>query len=224
MNIREHFATELAQLQADLLMLGELVSQATCQAVEALLKRDHALATQVIEGDQEINRRRFEWEERALQLLATQNPVAGDLRLIAAGMHLVDELERMGDHAKGIARISQLIGEAPLISQEIPLAAMVEVTSDLLKQALIAFTNRDAKLAEAVGLRDDEIDTLYNQIAAELFELMFADRDNIQQANQLLWAAHNLERIGDRITNICERVIFVSTGHLVEIPGMAVRS
>ncbi|HEX2909764.1 MAG TPA: phosphate signaling complex protein PhoU [Chloroflexia bacterium] len=223
MNLRAHFATELAQLQTGLIDLGDLVSQAIQQAVHALLERDQALARQVIEGDEQINRRRFDWEERALELLATQSPVASDLRLMAAGMHLVDELERMGDHAKGIARISLLIGETPLIYPEIPLAPMAEQTCSLLSQALASFINRDAKLAEQVGLRDDEIDLLYNRIASALFELMFSDRNNIEQANRLLWAAHNLERIGDRITNICERVIFVCTGKLVEISGMAAR-
>jgi phosphate transport system protein len=222
MNLREHFAAELSQLQIDLTELGGLVSQAIKQAVSALLERNQKLASQVIEGDQEINRRRFEWEERALQILATQTPVAGDLRLIVAGLHLVDELERIGDHAKGIARISQLIGQAPLIYQGIPLADMAGVSCSLLDQALISFATRDPKLAKTVGLRDSEIDALYNRVAAELLEIMVASHNNIEQANRLLWAAHNLERIGDRITNICERVIFVCTGELAELPDMAV--
>jgi phosphate transport system protein len=144
MNLREHFAGELAELQADLIKLGNLVSTVIQQAVEALLKRDQALAQQVIEGDEQINRQRFEWEEHALALLATQNPVASDLRLIAAGMYLVDELERMGDHAKGIACISLLIGEVPLIYPRIPLAAMAELDCGLLNWALASFTNSKA--------------------------------------------------------------------------------
>jgi phosphate transport system protein len=219
MKPREHFIDILAQLQAELNDLGTLVSKATTDAVRAMLNRDAQLAAQVIEGDQLVNRRRYEWEEKALEVLATQSPVARDLRLLAAGLHIVDELERIGDHAKGIARISQTIGATPLIYPQIPLFSMAEVASDMLEQSLLSFTKQDAALAEAVGLRDDELDLLYNQVSSELFELMFADRNNISQANLLLWTAHNLERTGDRITNICERVIFVCTGQLVEIPG-----
>ena len=223
MILREHFSRELAQLRTNLITLGELVKTATRQSVDALITRNNELAKLVIENDAVINRLRFEWEEQALQLLATQNPVASDLRLIAAGIHIVDELERMGDHAKGIAHISQLIGDTPLIYPDIPLNAMAEKVCHFLNEALTSLFNRDPELAAAVGRQDDEVDQFYNLIAAELLELMFSDRSNIGQANHLLWAAHNLERIGDRITNICERVIFVSTGQMVEIPGMASR-
>ena len=223
MALRENYTTILTKLQDDLLFVGSLVSKATEQAVNALLTRNQAKAEKVIAGDIEINTRRFEWEEQALLVLATQNPMATDLRFIAAAMHIVDELERMGDHAKGIARISLNIGDVPLIYPQIPLADMASVACNMLDQSLYAFTHRDARLALQTGERDDELDNLYNVIQAELFELMMADRANIQQANLLLWAVHNLERTGDRITNICERVIFVSTGQMQEIPGSHTR-
>lgn len=223
MALRENYSTILTRLQDDLLFVGSLVSKATEQAVSAMMTRDHRKAERVIAGDIEINTRRFEWEEQALLVLATQNPLASDLRFIAAAMHIVDELERMGDHAKGIARISLNIGDAPLIYPQIPLADMTSIACTMLDQALYAFTHRDARLALQTGERDDELDNLYNVVQGELFELMMADRSNIQQANLLLWAVHNLERTGDRITNICERVIFVSTGQMQEIPGSHTR-
>ncbi len=223
MALRENYSIILNKLQDDLLFLGSLVSKATEQAVDAMVKRDPSQAGRVIAGDSEINMRRFEWEEKALLVLATQSPVASDLRFIAAGIHIVDELERMGDHAKGIARISLNIGNAPLIYPEIPLPAMGRVACTMLDQSLEAFTHRDAALARRTGEQDDELDDLYNLVQGELLELMLADRANIQQANLLLWAVHNLERIGDRITNICERVIFVSTGQMQEIPGSHTR-
>jgi phosphate transport system protein len=219
MALRENYSIILRGLQDDVLFLGSLVSKATEQAVEAMIRRDPNQAERVIAGDAVINMRRFEWEEKALLVLATQNPMAGDLRFIAAGIHIVDELERMGDHAKGVARISLKIGQTPLIYPQIPLPDMARIACTMLDQSLRAFTQRDAALALETGLQDDELDNLYNIVQGELLELMLADRSNIQQANLLLWSVHNLERIGDRITNICERVIFVSTGQMQEIPG-----
>ena len=223
MALRENYSIILRTLQDDLLFLGSLVSKATELAVDAMLERDPVKAKKVIIGDGEINQRRFEWEEKALLVLATQNPMAGDLRFIAAGIHIVDELERMGDHAKGVARISLNIGDAPLIYPQVPLADMARIACSMLDSSLRAFTQRDSRLAYQTGEQDDELDALYNIVQGELLELMFADRSNIQQANLLLWAVHNLERIGDRITNICERVIFVSTGQMQEIPGSHTR-
>ncbi len=219
MALRDLFTEKLALLQDDLLVLSSLVSRATTQSVQALMTRDLILAQAVVTGDQEINLRRFHWEEQALLVLATQSPVASDLRFIAAGMNIVNELERMGDYAKGIARISLTIGDAPLIYPLNPLPEMAQVACTMLQKALTAFASRDAELAEATGYQDDDIDSLYNVVQGELLELMFSNQTNINQANLLLWAAHNLERIGDRITNICERVIFVSTGQLKELPG-----
>ncbi|MDB5079696.1 MAG: Phosphate-specific transport system accessory protein PhoU [Chloroflexi bacterium] len=219
MALRENYSIILNKLQDDLLFLGSLVSKATGQAVEAMINRDPYKAERVIAGDIEINMRRFEWEEKALLVLATQNPVASDLRFIAAGIHIVDELERMGDHAKGVARISLNIGNVPLIFPKVPLPEMSRIACNMLDQSLIAFTNRDAALALKTGEQDDILDNLYNTVQGDLLELMLADRANIQQANLLLWSVHNLERIGDRITNICERVIFVATGQMQEIPG-----
>ncbi len=224
MMLRGQFSSKLSDLQDELLQLGSLVSTATYNSVQALINRDSVLAQEVVEGDREVNRIRFDWEEQALLLLATQSPVARDLRFLAAGLHTVDELERMGDHAKGNARISLTIGPNPLIYPQNHLLEMAEVACQMLDQALKAFTNRDPKLAEETGISDDILDELYNKTQGEIYELMFSDRSNINQGNMLLWVAHNLERIGDRITNICERVIFVCTGQMAEIPGGHARS
>lgn len=216
---REHFSESLKRLQEDLTGLGKLVACATRDSVIALLNRDTDLAKQVVTNDQEINRRRFEWEEQALVTIATQNPVASDLRMLIAGLHIVDELERMGDHAKGIAEISLRIGDNPLIYPQNSFQKMAELGSNMLEAALVSFTGHNASLAEATAIKDDEVDALYNVTSSDLLELMLSDRANITQGNLLTWAAHHLERIGDRSTNICERVIFVCTGRMVEIPG-----
>jgi len=171
----------------------------------------------LIAQDRLINEKRFAIEADALMLIATQQPLAGDLRVIAAVLDITHELERIGDYAKGIAKINLMIREEPLIKPLVDLPRMAEKASDMLHRALTAFAERDVAQAQAIPIEDDEVDDLYNQIYRELITYILADQSIIERANYLLWAAHNLERAADRVTNICERVIFTVTGKMVEL-------
>jgi phosphate transport system protein len=215
--VRESFDQELQRLQDEVLVLGSMVENAITESVESLKNQDGEAARRIIAQDKLINRRRFEIEADALTLIATQQPMARDLRTIAAVLDLTSELERIGDYAKGIGRITLMIGEEPLIKLLLDLPLMACKVRDMLHDALEAFVGADTDLAHAIPQRDDEVDALYNQINRELITLILADPSRIGQANYLLWAAHNLERAADRVTNICERVIFTATGEMVEM-------
>jgi phosphate transport system protein len=197
--------------------LGSRVESAIQDSVKSLKDRDVDAARDIITHDRFINEERFTLEADALALIATQQPMARDLRTIAAVLDITSELERIGDYAKGIARINLMIGQQPLIKPLIHLPAMAEKASDMLHQSLEAFARGDKELALTVPKKDDEVDALYNQVYRELLGLIMADASRIDQANYLLWAAHNLERAADRVTNICERVIFTVTGEMVEM-------
>jgi phosphate transport system protein len=171
----------------------------------------------LIAADRPINEKRYSIEKEALALIATQQPVAGDMRILAAVLEITTELERIGDYAKGIAKINLSIGEEPLIKPLIDLPLMAEKAQAMLHEALDAFMRRDVELARAIPGRDDEVDELYNQVYRELMALVMSKPANIDQANYLLWAAHNLERAADRVTNLCERVVFMVTGEMVEL-------
>ena len=214
---RRIFDQELERLQDEVLALGSMVEEALVQSVETLKRRDFAGSRRLIAGDRAINERRYAIEEGAITLIATQQPMACDMRLLAAILEIVTELERMGDYAKGIARINLLIGEQPLVKPLIDLPIMAEKARDMLHQALEAFVQRDVELARAIAQRDDEIDDLYNQIYRELLSYIMEDPHVIEGANYLLWVAHNLERTADRVINICERVVFTVTGELTEL-------
>ena len=214
---RQTFDRELSRLQDDLLTLGSMVEEALIKSVHQLKQRDFQSSRRLIAADQGVNERRFAMEEGVIALIVTQQPMAGDMRLLAAILEIVTELERIGDYAKGIARINLLIGEQPLVKPLIDLPVMAEKARDMLHQALEAFVRRDVEGARAIALRDDEIDALYNQIYRELLSHIMEDPQVIEQANFLLWVAHNLERTADRVINICERVIFTVTGELAEL-------
>ena len=214
---RRTFEQELQRLQDDVLALGSMVEQALVQSVATLKQRDFAGSRRLIAADRAINQRRYAIEGEALTLIATQQPMAGDMRLLAAILEIAGEFERIGDYAKGIARINLLIGEQPLVKPLIDLPIMANKVRDLLHQALQAFAQRDVDLARALPKRDDEVDGLYRQIYRELLTHILADPSVIEQANQLLWVAHNLERAADRVTNLCERVVYTVTGELVEL-------
>jgi phosphate transport system protein len=214
---RETFDQQLRRLQDDVLALGSRVENAIIDSVETLKGRDTEGARDIIAQDRVINEERFELEARALALIATQQPTARDLRTIAAVLDITSELERIGDYAKGIARIYLMIGGQPFIKPLVRLPAMAEKASDMLRASLEAFARGDTALARAIPEKDDEVDALYNQVYRELLELIMEDASRIDQANYLLWAAHNLERAADRVTNICERVIFTVTGEMVEM-------
>jgi len=215
---RETFDRELQHLQDEVLVLGSLVENAIIESVELLKRRDTDGARRLIREDRRvINEKRFAIESEALTLIATQQPMAGDLRVIAAVIEIAHELERMGDYAKGIAKINVMMGDDPLLKPLIDVPLMAEKGRDMLHRALEAFVNRDVELARAIPKEDDEVDNLYNQVYRELLSLMMENPRDIDRATYLLWVAHNLERTADRVANICERVIFMVTGEFVEM-------
>jgi phosphate transport system protein len=214
---RESFDKELQHLEDAILTLGSMVETAIMESVDALKRRDMESSRNLIALDRRINEKRFAIESEALAVIAMQQPVAIDLRMLAAVLDIADELERIGDYAKGIAKINLRIGEGPLLKPLIDIPAMARRACYLLRRSLEAFINRDVELARALPKEDDEIDHLYNQVYRELITYVIADPRTIEQANLLLWAAHNLERAADRVTNICERVLFTVTGELVEM-------
>ncbi len=214
---RQMLEHELQHVQDELLALGSMVERAIIASVESLKQRDFEASRRIIAEDRLINEKRFAIEEAVLVLIATQQPMATDLRVLAAVLEIVTELERMGDYAKGIAKINLMIGEQPLIKPLIDLPRMAEKARDMLHRALEAFVHRDVELARAIPAEDDEVDALYNQVYRELLTFIMADPRTMDQATHLLWAAHNLERTADRVTNICERVVFTVTGEMVEM-------
>lgn len=217
MTTRHTFEADIQELRDEILILGSMVEQAMLDSVAALKKRDLDWSQRIIDGDAFINRKRFELENRVMILIATQQPMARDLRVLASILEVISELERMGDYAKGIGVISQRQGQQPLLKPLIDIPYMAEKGTGMLHRSLIAFVNEDAEAARLIPMEDNDIDLLYNQVYRELMTYVIADPKNIERANLLLWAAHNLERFADRVSNICERTIFVVTGENREI-------
>lgn len=215
--LRKTFESELQQVKDEILVLGSMVEQAILNSVEALKKRDLKTSEEIFKADRLINEKRFEIENTLMALIATQQPMAHDLRLLASCMEIVSELERMGDYAKGIANINIRMGDEPMLKPLIDIPRMAQKGVDMLHRALTAFINEDAALAKAIPIEDDEVDALYNQVYRELMTFIITDPKTIERANWLLWVAHNLERVADRVTNICERTIFIVTGEMAEI-------
>jgi phosphate transport system protein len=215
--IRKTFENELQEVKDEILVLGSMVEQAILSSVEALKKRDIEAARNILKADREINKKRFEIENKLMILIATQQPMAHDLRLLASSMEIIGELERMGDYAKGIANINIRMGDAPLLKPLIDVPRMAQKDVDMLHRALTAFVEEDVEAAQALPIEDDEVDALYNQVYRELMTFVISDPKAIERANWLLWVAHNLERVADRVTNICERTVFIATGELNEI-------
>lgn len=213
---RTHFVRELQRLQDEILLLGSMVRQALQDSVTALRERDFAASKRIIAYDREVNAKRFAIEDAALSLLATQQPMAGDLRLLAAILELSGELERIGDYAKGISRINLMLGHEPLVKPLVEIPQMCDKVADMLRRALDAFIAQDVEAARQIPLEDDTIDAWYNSINSELIDIVAKNPSLLDRANYLSWVAHNLERAGDRVTNICERVIYTVTGDLVE--------
>jgi phosphate transport system protein len=214
---RQNFDLELRRLQDEVIVLGSMVEKALTDSVRLLQRRDLRGARALIDADCDINAKRFAIEEACLALIATQNPKAGDLRALAAVLEITTELERIGDYAKGIARINLMMGHEPLLRPFIDIPRMAEKASDMLHWALEAFIRRDVALAQAIPTEDDEVDALYNLVYRSLLDFIIADQEVIDRATYLLWVAHNLERAADRVINICERVVFTVTGAMVEL-------
>ena len=214
---REMFDQELRSLETEMLSMASMVEELISESVESLRRQDRDAARAVIDKDREINKKRFEIEANCLIVIATQQPVASDLRLLAAILHIVSELERIGDYAKGIGRITIMIGKQPLMKPLIDIPRMAEAARAMLHQAIEAFVQRDADAALAIPAQDEIVDGLYNQVYRELITYVISEPRNIDQMNYLLWVAHNLERTADRVVNVCERVVFAVTGEIGEI-------
>ena len=214
---RKTFRENMKALEKEIIGQGEMVNEALYRSVDALRNLDITKAEKVIKDDQLINRKRWNIEEQCINLLATQQPVATDLRELIAVLSISTDLERMGDHAEGIAKIAIMHGDNPLIKPLVDIPRMAEKASDMLMRSIDAFINRDAETAKAICEEDDEVDALYDQTYRELLTFMTEDPTKITRATYLLWAAHNLERIADRVTNICERIVFLITGTMDEI-------
>lgn len=215
---RETLDRKIRHLYNEILAMNRMVEQATISAIEALKIQDLEAATQIINDDALINSKRFELENDIIVTIATQQPImASDLRLIASILEVVGELERMGDYAKGIARIALMLGKQKPVKPLIDIPKMADITIDMLRRAVNAFINNDEETARKIPAEDDKVDFLYQEIYHELVAMMISDPSIIDRANYLMWVAHNLERMSDRVTNICERTIYVVTGRLVEL-------
>jgi phosphate transport system protein len=214
---RTVFTQSMQQMQEEMLQLGSMVEKAVARSIEALRNQNVQLAQQVIENDEHINALRWKIEENATLLIATQAPLARDLRYIFAIMHIATELERMADYAQGNAKLTLRIVDEPLLKPLIDIPRMADLGRELLAEALDAFVEQDAERARQVALRDDEVDQLYEQVYRELLTFMISDPRTVPRATHLLWVAHNLERIADRVTNICERTVFAVTGEIEEM-------
>jgi phosphate transport system protein len=214
---REIFQQRLRELTDSVLVMGSMLDQAMERSTRALRDQDTRLAQEVINDDARINQLRFDIEDSCLLLIATQAPMASDLRMLAAALHISTDLERMADHAAGNAKITLLTANEPLLKPLVDIPQMADVAREMLRDSLHAFVERDTDAAQQVALRDDEVDALYNHVYRDLLGIMTADPTTVDRATHLLWAAHNLERIADRVTNICERVIFLVSGRMAEI-------
>lgn len=216
-SLRSAYDREFSQAQEDILRLGDLVDKAIANSLASLQNRDRILAEEVIRGDDVINELRFKIEEACMALIATQQPAASDLRAIVATMNIVVDVERMGDYAAGIAKTVLRMGDEPLLKPLVDVPRMAELAREMLRQDLDAYIRRDAAKARSVAARDDEMDHLYKNVFDELVAIMAKDPSSATRATYLLWTAHNLERMGDRVTNISERIIFITTGDMQEL-------
>ncbi|MBV9359701.1 MAG: phosphate signaling complex protein PhoU [Chloroflexi bacterium] len=216
LHARSAFQRDIERIQDEVLILGSMVAKATLRSVEALRARDVGEARAIDAEDVLVNRKRYQIEEEVIRLIATQQPMAGDLRRLTAMLLIATDLERIGDYAAGIARICVAIADEPLIKPLIDVPRMAERATSMLRRSLDAFVARDVEASETIAREDGEVDALYQQVYRELLMLMLVNPRVIDQATHLLWVAHNLERVADRVQNICERTIFVATGRMQE--------
>ena len=214
---RRTIEKHLEEILDNMVVLADMVYVAIRGSVEALKNRDLALAQQIVENDLKINRKRFEIEEDCIRLLKTERLTEIDLRVVVAVLNVIVDLERMGDHAEGIAKIAVMLGDKPPLKPLIDIPRMAEKASDMLKRSMQAFINRDLEVARRIPGEDDEIDALNEQVFRELLVIMLATPTAVPRAEYLIWVARNLERIADRVTNICERVVFMVTGRMEEV-------
>ncbi len=214
---RETLDREIRELLDDILTLGSLVEKNIVDAMTGLKTRNTRLSREVFLSDQKVNQKRFDIESNTLLVIATQQPMAHDLRLLAAILEIAGELERIGDYAKGNAKINTLLENTLLQAPILELEAMSDLAVSMLHRSITAFIKEDEKAAREIPEEDDKVDKMYERINRQLVELMIQNPEFIDHANYYMWAAHNLERTADRVSNICERTIFVVTGELLEV-------
>jgi len=216
-SLRATFDREFNDVRQDFYKMSLMVIGAIQRAITALKERDTKLAEEIIQSDRQINQQRFRIEEACLALIATQQPAATDLREIVAIMHMVVDMERMGDHAAGIAKTVIMMEEEPLLKTIKKIPRMGEISCQMLEESIQAFEKRDMEWAHRIADRDAEMDELYEEVFHRLIKIMAKDTEMITRCTYLMWCAHNLERIADRVTNIAEQIIFVNTGNLGEL-------
>lgn len=217
--LRKTFDQEIRNLKDEVLVLGSMVEEAIVASIHALKERDFEAAERILEDDAHINRKRFEIEGQVMTVIATQQPMAHDLRVLASIFEIAGELERIGDYGKGIALLCIRIGSQPLVKSLIDLPLMAELSTNMLHRALGAFVVEDLESALAIPQEDDQVDDLYLQFYRVMMTYVMENPSNIDEANYLLWVAHNLERTADRVSNICERTVFIVTGKISELHG-----
>jgi phosphate transport system protein len=214
---RELFHRSLVELQDEVLALGSMAEKAILDAMEALRDGDHRWSRKLIEDDDRINAKRFAIEDRIIHVIALQAPIASDLRALVSMLFIVTDLERIADHAEGIAKINMLLEDEPLPRRLGYLPSMADRSVTMLRDSLKAFIDHDTEAARRICEADDEVDRLQDRVYEDTFAAMLSDPRTIQRNTYMLWCAHNLERIADRCTNICERLIYLVTGELLEI-------
>ena len=214
---RETFQRQLTHLQDRVLEMGSMVDRAVDRAMMALLERDVEIARSVVENDRAVNAKNFECQNEVITVITQQAPVARDLRLVVSVAAIMTDLERMGDHAEGIGRIVIMMQDEPLVKPLIDIPIMAGHAREMLRDAIQAFVEQDVDAAYRVGARDDEVDQLYDNIYRDLIDIMISDPSTIEPSTHLLWVAHNLERIADRVTNIAERTVYSATGNLPQM-------
>ena len=214
---RETLDRKILALRDACIVLSSMVENAIIESVEALRTHDLKTARRIYAGDNRINEKRFELENDTITTIATQQPImARDLRLLASILEVASELERMGDYAKGIAKITLLLGDRPLVKELVDIPRMAQITTSMLHRATGAFVSQNVEVARQIPAEDDQVDDLYNQVYRDLVAIMFENPATIDPASYLMWAAHNVERTADRVTNICERTIYAVTAEMKE--------
>ena len=217
--LRKSFDQEIQNAKDEILMLGSMVEEAIISAVGGLKKHDLRAAQQIIQNDAAVNAKRFETENHIINIIATQQPAAHDLRVLASILEITGELERIGDYAKGIAILTIRIGDHSTIKHLNDLTMMAELSMSMLHRSVEAFVSEDAASARSIPDEDDLVDNLYLQFYRVMITYVLENPSGLEEINYLLWAAHNLERAADRVLNICERTIFIVSGEITELTG-----
>jgi phosphate transport system protein len=215
--LRKHFLEELENLKKSILAMGDMAINSVNIAVLSLVQRDEKKAREVINGDDKLDEMEMKIEKDCISLIALQQPIAEDLRIIAAGLKIITDLERIGDRAVDIAEIVLEMADRPHVKPLIDIPRMSELAQEMIKDSLIAFAANDVKLAESLGKRDDLVDALNDQVRRELMEIIIEDPRKLADATRLMFVASYLERIADHSTNIGERVIYMVEGRRVKI-------